>query len=166
MTWKVVILAFGAGASMASGCSNPPAPEPEPDPSNLEKQSVSWEPPIVARTPNQDVLGYMAAGSGVFEIIDGCLSFDVGELNYTPVFPKNAPLVFSRTGFSWGGREIRFGEQVTMGGGQAPRGLEINEEAKRKCPAPFTVINNYPPQSKEDLDAILARRKPPVPKAN
>jgi hypothetical protein len=130
----------------------------------MAEQEEPVEPPMVARTPNRDVLGYLASPSGSFAVIDGCLSFNRGETTYTPVFPEKSALVFSRTGFSWGGRKVRFGENVVMGGGQAPRGLEINEEAKRQCGGPFIVIKSFPPRSKQELDEILSRRKPPPPK--
>lgn len=163
---KSKLLVLLGWAVLSSGCSNPFAPEPEPEPTlarNAE-QDVPVEPPIIARTSNRDVLGYLASLTGSFRVIDGCLSFERGETTYTPVFPSKSALVFSRTGFAWGGRKIRFGEKVRMGGGQAQRWLEIDEEAKRKCRGPFIVINNFPPRSKQELDEILSRRKPPPPK--
>jgi hypothetical protein len=117
----------------------------------------TWRAPTIASAVLRR--GYLAASTGVFEIVDGCLSFDVGEVRYTPVFNRSSPPLADPEGLVWGGRRIRYGEKVRMGGGQARPDLEIDAEARRKCPGPFTIISSFPPRDARELEALQKRRK-------
>jgi hypothetical protein len=159
MKWKALALVAG---TVAGACSNPPVPEQKP----TAKQAPAWRAPIVATTPNKDVLSYMASPSGWFQIIDGCLAFiDISGARNTPVFGRGGGgPVPGPDGLLWGGRTFRYGEKLRMGGGAAPRNLEINEEARRNCPGPYQVISGVSPRSKAELDEIRSRRKPAAPR--
>jgi hypothetical protein len=52
-----------------------------------------------------------------------------------------------------------------MGGGAAPRDLEIDEEARRNCPGPYQVISGVSPRSQQELDEMLAHRRAAAPKS-
>jgi hypothetical protein len=165
MSWKAVTL-VAVAAAVAAGCSNPPAAESMPAQKPRAQQASTWRAPIVATTSNREVLSYLASPSGSFQIIDECLAFiSISGIRYTPVFGRGSGSpVPGPDGILWGGRTFRYGEKLVMGGGSAPRDLEINEEARRNCPGPYQVISGVSPRSKQELDEILSRRKPPPPK--
>jgi hypothetical protein len=156
MSWRAAVLGLSGLAPMLACCSNPaPSPSP-PAEGTAARPAHEWRPPIIATAP----LGrdYLAAPTGSFEIADGCLSFDVGEMSYTPVFDRSAPPHAGPGGLIWGGRLIRYGEKVRMGGGQAGPDVEIDADARRKCPGPFTIISSFPPRDATELEAVRKAR--------
>ena len=157
MSWKGAVLALSGLAPMLACCSNPSPPPSQSAENAAARQPGAWRPPVIATAVLHR--GYLAAPTGAFEIVDGCLSFDVGEVSYTPVFNRSAPPLAAPDGLVWGGRKIRYGETVRMGGGQAPPDLEIDAETRRKCPGPFMIISNFPARDAKELEALQKRRK-------
>jgi hypothetical protein len=157
MSWKGAVLGLSGLAPVLASCSNPPPPPSQPGERAAAQPSDTWLAPVIATAVlDRD---YLAAGTGSFEIVDGCLSFDVGEVSYTPVFNRSAPPLAGPDGLVWGGRKVRYGEKVRMGGGQAPPNLEIDPGARQKCPGPFTIISSFPARDRKELEALQKRRK-------
>jgi hypothetical protein len=109
------------------------------------------------------LLSRLASTTGFFRIVEGCLSFtDEAGQSASPVFGRGpGSPVAGPDGLIWGGRKIRYGEEVRLGGSSAPRDLEIDEVARRGCPGPFVAIYGFPPRNAEELEAMLAQRKAP-----
>jgi hypothetical protein len=157
MSWRGAVLLFSGLAPMLASCSSPPPPPSQPAERAAAQPSETWLAPIIATAVlDRD---YLAAPTGAFKIVDGCLSFDVGDVSYTPVFNRSAPPLAAPDGLVWGGRKIRYGEKVRMGGGQGPPDLEIDSETRRKCPGPFAIISNFPARDAKELEALQKRRK-------
>ena len=155
MNWKAAVLGLAGWAPMLACCSAPsPAPS-QPAEDGAIPSSDAWQPPTIVTTPL--IRDYLASPTGSFEIVDGCLSFDVGEVSYTPVFVETIPPQARPDGLVWGGRHIRYGEKVQMGGGGAPRDLQIDPEIRRKCPGPYTMITSFPPRNRGELEALMAK---------
>lgn len=157
MSYRAAVLGLIGLAPILACCSSPAPPPSQPAESSVAEPPQAWRPPVIATAVLRR--DYLAAPTGSFEIVDGCLSFDVGEVSYTPVFNRSAPPLAAPDGLVWGGRRIGYGEKVRMGGGQAPLDLEIDAEARRKCPGPFTIISSFPPRDAAELEALQDRRK-------
>lgn len=90
----------------------------------------------VARRKSGDLVSQVARFPGRFGIINGCLTFSLGERIYLPVFSPLSPVEVLSDRVVFGRRSVAFGKDSMVVGGEYGIGAadQLDQKPPNECP--------------------------------